>query len=394
MKAVIVEIKDSVAAVLSEDGIVSKIRNKNYSIGQEIIIKNNSKYIKLAASAAAALILFVTPAWAYLTPYSYVSLDINPSFEFSVNRFDRVLEVRAVNGDGEKVVENIGVSELKNKEINEAVKHVLVELKEQGYIIEGEEGGVIIAASSKTQEKTNELASSLKTSIQEEVAVKVLKAEGQDKVEQNKEKTEDKAEKEEQKIVEKAEQPSILNEQSGTEIKEEPDKTREDEKIKESKETKEAVENKEESKEVKEESKEIKEAEKKAAKEEKKVIKEEVKAAKEAKEEKKEDKHKSKFSVEVIEVSQDEVDEAKEYNVTPGKFNLVKKLEEVYPDTLTFNSDEWFDKPVKEIMDAIEEYSKTGKDQKKETKQEKSNKESIETKESDKKSDKNKNSNN
>lgn len=394
MKAVIVEIKDSVAAVLSEDGIVSKIRNKNYSIGQEIIIKNNSKYIKLAASAAAVLMLFVTPAWAYLTPYSYVSLDINPSFEFSVNRFDRVLEVRAVNGDGEKVVENIGVSELKNKEINEAVKHVLVELKEQGYIIEGEEGGVIIAASSKTQEKTNELASSLKTSIQEEVAVKVLKAEGQDKVEQNKEKTEDKAEKEEQKIVEKAEQPSILNEQSGTEIKEEPDKTREDEKIKESKETKEAVENKEESKEVKEESKEIKEAEKKAAKEEKKVIKEEVKDAKEAKEEKKEDKHKSKFSVEVIEVSQDEVDEAKEYNVTPGKFNLVKKLEEVYPDTLTFNSDEWFDKPVKEIMDAIEENSKTGKDQKKETKQEKSNKESIETKESDKKSDKNKNSNN
>jgi hypothetical protein len=388
MKAVIVEIKDSVAAVLSEDGIVSKIRNKNYSIGQEIIIKNNSKYIKLAASAAAVLMLFVTPAWAYLTPYSYVSLDINPSFEFSVNRFDRVLKVRAVNGDGEKVVENIGVSELKNKEINEAVKHVLVELKEQGYIIEGEEGGVIIAASSKTQEKTNKLAASLKTSIQEEVAVKVLKA-SEDKVEQNKneEKTEDKAEKEEQKIIEKAEKPSGLNEQAETEIKEEPDKSKEDEKVKE---TKEAAENKEESKEIKE-IKEIKEAEKKVIKEEKKAIKEEVKAAKE---EKKEDKHKSKFSVEVIEVSQDEVDEAKEYNVTPGKFNLVKKLEEVYPDTLTFNSDEWFDKPVKEIMDAIEEYSKTDKEIKKESKQEKSNKESVETKESDKKSDKNKNSNN
>ncbi len=258
-------------------------------------------------------------------------------------------------------------------------------MKEQGYIIEGEEGGVIIAASSKTQEKTNKLAASLKTSIQEEVAVKVLKA-SEDKVELNKneEKTEDKAEKEEQKIIEKAEKPSGLNEQAETEIKEEPDKSKEDEKVKE---TKEAAENKEESKEIKE----IKEAEKKAIKEEKKAIKEEVKAAKE---EKKEDKHKSKFSVEVIEVSQDEVDEAKEYNVTPGKFNLVKKLEEVYPDTLTFNSDEWFDKPVKEIMDAIEEYSKTDKEIKKESKQEKSNKESVETKESDKKPDKNKNSNN
>lgn len=365
MKAVIVEIKGSVAAVLSEDGIVSKVRNKNYTVGQEIIIKNNSKYIKLAASAAAALILFVTPAWAYLTPYSYVSLDINPSFEFSVNRFDRVLEVRAVNGDGEKVVENIGVSELKNKGINEAVKHVLVELKEQGYINEGEEGGVIVAALSKTQEKTDKLAAELKLAIEEEVAVKVLKAEGEDKVKQsnNEKKAENKAEKEEQKVLEKADEPSIVNEQAEIEIKKEPDKSVEDEKIKEkTKEPKEA-------KESKEESKEIKEAEKKA-------LKEQVKASIEEKE----DKHKTNFSVKVIEVSQDEVDEAKEHNVTPGKLNLVKKLEEVYPDTLTFNNDEWYDKPVKEIMDAINGYSKTEKDKdkekevKKEIKKEKSNK--------------------
>ena len=85
MKAVIVEIKGSNAAVLSDDGLISQIKNKNYTIGQEIIIRNNN-YIKWAATIAAAVMFFVTPAWAYLTPFSYVSIDVNPSFTFSIKR--------------------------------------------------------------------------------------------------------------------------------------------------------------------------------------------------------------------------------------------------------------------------------------------------------------------
>ena len=81
MKAVVVEIKGKHAAILTEDGLVSKISNKDYAIGQEIIIKNKSnKLIRITAAAAAAIMIFVTPAWAYLTPYSYVSIDVNPSF--------------------------------------------------------------------------------------------------------------------------------------------------------------------------------------------------------------------------------------------------------------------------------------------------------------------------
>jgi len=53
MKAVIVEIKDNVAAVLSEDGRISKIRNKKYSVGQEIVLKKTNTYIKIAVSSAA-----------------------------------------------------------------------------------------------------------------------------------------------------------------------------------------------------------------------------------------------------------------------------------------------------------------------------------------------------
>jgi hypothetical protein len=65
MKAVIVEIKGNAAALLSEDGRVLKVKNKNYVIGQEITIKNNK--IKIAISVAFVLILAAAFAWLYLT---------------------------------------------------------------------------------------------------------------------------------------------------------------------------------------------------------------------------------------------------------------------------------------------------------------------------------------
>lgn len=350
MKAVIVEIKDSVAAALCEDGRVSKIKNKNYAIGQEIILKNNNKYIKLAASAAAALTLFATPAWAYLTPYSYVSLDINPSFEFSINMFDRVLEVRAVNDDGEKVVESISIAELKNKEIKEAVKNVLVELKDQGYIIHGEEGGVVVATSSKNQEKTDKLATSLRTTVEEEVTFKTDKDK---QIKDNKETTENEVEE-------------------PVEQSEEFEKTEED---KESKEEKEAI------KEQKESEKEQKTIEKEAVKQEKVTEKTE----------------KAKFVVEVIEVSQNDVEEAKSNGVTPGKWNLVEKLKESAENAgETFGEDEfndWLDKPVKSIMNEIKRYDKEVKQESKDNKDNKDNKEDKKTDQESNKENKSNNKN-
>lgn len=348
MKAVIVEIKGSDAAILSEDGRIYKIKNKKYVVGQEIILKNNNKYIKFAASIAASLMLFATPAWAYFTPYSYVSLDINPSFEFSVNRFDRVLNVKAVNNDGEEVIEKISIDTLKNKEINEAVKNVLVGLKNQGYIIQGKEGGVVVATSSKSQEKTDELAASLKEAVEKEVE---FNSKNIDNIEENNKEKQVKVIKEEEKEAEedvkKAEDKEDLIKTDG---------------IKEAK---------EESKEIKEENKEVKKEEK-------------------------ENKKIKNIKVEVIEVSNKEVSEAKEHNVTPGKMNLVRKLEEKTGnnfDEATLS--EWLNRPVQEIMEEIKKYDEEEKFNKKESKQEQkeSKKEEKSNKESDNNS-KNKNNKN
>ena len=325
MKAIIVEIKGRYAAVLSDDGLVSKIKNRNYSLGQEIAIRDkNNGFIKIVASAAAAVMLFVTPAWAYLTPYSYVSLDVNPSFEFSLNRFDRVLAVKAVNDDGEEFVKNVNVDGLKNKEIQNAVKDVLNELENQGYIIEGEEGGVIVATSSKTKEKTEMLAEKLRNTVSEE-ALEQDKEDSEIKTEENQEKLE-KPEK-----IEKPEKPEKDDKPEKQENPEKPEKPEKPDK-----------------------SKEIEKSEKSD------------KSEKNDKPEKPE-----KPNVKVIEVTEKEVDEAKRIGITPGKMNLIGKLQEAAKEVgYEENADDWFDSSAKDINAKIKEYKIESKQEEKESKEE------------------------
>lgn len=55
-------------------------------------------------TAAACLVLMLAGlsggCWAYFTLVSAVSIDINPSIELRINRFDKVLAVEGCNGDG------------------------------------------------------------------------------------------------------------------------------------------------------------------------------------------------------------------------------------------------------------------------------------------------------
>lgn len=56
-------------------------------------------------------------ALAYYTPAKYVSLDVNPSIEYQLNIFDRVLTVKGVNDDGSEIVDEIDLGNLKNKKL-------------------------------------------------------------------------------------------------------------------------------------------------------------------------------------------------------------------------------------------------------------------------------------
>ena len=98
MKAVIVEIRGETAAALGRDGSVFKVKNRSYAVGQTIDVRRGglSRQLAVLAAAAAAVFLIVGAGiHTYLSPYSLVSLDVNPSLQYTLNRLGLVLSVEA-----------------------------------------------------------------------------------------------------------------------------------------------------------------------------------------------------------------------------------------------------------------------------------------------------------
>lgn len=124
----------------------------------------NTKSIKKTTAIATVFVLATAGGFAYSTPTSYVSLDVNPSVEYSLNMFDRVLSVQAVNEDGEKIVAELDV---KNLVISNAVQKTIDELLEKGFISDSEDAGVVITVSNKDEEKSEELAENIEIEAQE-----------------------------------------------------------------------------------------------------------------------------------------------------------------------------------------------------------------------------------
>ena len=170
MKAVIVEIRGNHAAALSDDGIVRQVKNRQYAVGQEILMGvpacRKTVLVRRSACVAAVAILLSTSAWAYCTPYSYVSLDVNPSIEYMVNRFGRVLNCSAVNGDGADIVDNL---RLNHQTIQDAVGETIQTIEDAGYFSEGD-ADIMITASSKSHQQSEELAAQLRKAALEEAA--------------------------------------------------------------------------------------------------------------------------------------------------------------------------------------------------------------------------------
>lgn len=64
----------------------------------------------VAAFACLALVVAGgTGYWAYFSPTCAISIDINPSVELAVNRFDKVISVDGIGEDGEALAETLDV---------------------------------------------------------------------------------------------------------------------------------------------------------------------------------------------------------------------------------------------------------------------------------------------
>jgi len=141
MKAVIVDLRGRYAAALAENGAVLKIKNMKYDIGQEVSLyradsartPSAGRLIKKVCSAAAAAAVICTAgaAAAYAMPYGTVSLEAEPSIQYTINCFDYVLDVSATGEEGETVLSSLDTGSLRHRRVSEAVGATLEFMKEQ-----------------------------------------------------------------------------------------------------------------------------------------------------------------------------------------------------------------------------------------------------------------------
>lgn len=73
-------------------------------------VRRRRRLRPLAAVACLAVVVVTMGGWrAYFTPAAVISVDINPSVELEVNRFDRVLSLEGRNDDGEALAADLDV---------------------------------------------------------------------------------------------------------------------------------------------------------------------------------------------------------------------------------------------------------------------------------------------
>ncbi len=79
-------------------------------------------YRPVLSMAACLLLVLCLGLWrAYFTPVSVISIDINPSLELEINRFDRVLSVEGYNEDGQALADSLDLRFLSYQDALEQV---------------------------------------------------------------------------------------------------------------------------------------------------------------------------------------------------------------------------------------------------------------------------------
>ena len=164
MHGIVLEIKNGRCVVLKKDGTFAEIRNRNYTVGQEVSFSKPT--VRKYLSMAACLILLCTAAFgyhAYFTPTSYIYLDINPSVRLDLNRFQRVIDVVPLNADAQTLLSDVSI---RKGDAAECMQAIVSACQEEHYL---NETNTDIEVSVRTDnEKLENTVETTSTSIREE----------------------------------------------------------------------------------------------------------------------------------------------------------------------------------------------------------------------------------
>ena len=115
-------LKKAFEQVRAEDELKNKTKEYIYRKTKDRAQAKTVGYRYLIPVVSCMVLLVFGVHWLYFTPTVEISIDINPSIELSINRFDRVISVKGYNDDGGKLEESL---DIKYMDYSDAVSQII-----------------------------------------------------------------------------------------------------------------------------------------------------------------------------------------------------------------------------------------------------------------------------
>jgi hypothetical protein len=178
-QGIIMELQGRKAIVMTPSGEFIQIKKvkPEWKVGEQIQFSPQSMpqwalTMRWTAAAAALFLIFMVgipwmTAGTSKAVAAYVTLDINPSIELSINEDEEVIGVDGINQDGEKLLDSL---DLVGDDLIKATSSIMVEAQKQGFI--SSDGGdvvittVIVEGKEQLENEINkQIAEVIKTDI-------------------------------------------------------------------------------------------------------------------------------------------------------------------------------------------------------------------------------------
>lgn len=145
-----------------------ELKNSTRKYIQNEIQKRNGAYSRVFVNKFAGILAVVfTIAFLgsfsydlYFTASAYVDLDVNPSIELIINRFDRVIDTNAYNADGEDILSEVS---LKFKSYRDALQILIGAVEQNGFL--KDDGLVSVTLQANNINRKDELLSNIHAEI-------------------------------------------------------------------------------------------------------------------------------------------------------------------------------------------------------------------------------------
>lgn len=116
------QIKEAFDQVRAEEALKQRTRVYLWKKTRGYTRRRTASYRSLVPAVACFFLVLFGGYWLYFLPTAAISIDVNPSIELNVNRFDKVVSVHAWNDDGQALADTLQVKYL---DYTAAVEQVL-----------------------------------------------------------------------------------------------------------------------------------------------------------------------------------------------------------------------------------------------------------------------------